>query len=86
MVQQDKNKEEYIVMKIMKENALTSLSNDFDLPIGAVVKVYNEKDAMGKRRRLYKEGKIIGRDGLLFRVNTSFGDEVVPRYKLMSIY
>ena len=86
MVQQDKNKEEYIVMKIMKENALTSLSNDFDLPVGAAVKVYAEKDAMGKRRRLYKEGKIVGKDGLLFRVNTKFGDEVVPRYKLMSIY
>lgn len=86
MVQQDKNKEEYIVMKIMKDNALNGLSDGFNLPIGAIVKVYNEKDVLGKRRRIYKEGKIIGKNGLLYKVMTGLGEEVVPRYKLTSIF
>ena len=43
-VQRDKNKEEYIVMKINKANLNTRMMHSFDLPIGSTVKVYNEKD------------------------------------------
>ena len=82
MVQNDKNKEEYIVMKINKANSLTVLSTDFDLPIGSNVKVYNEKNVLGKRRQIYKQGKIIGKQGLLYKVKTNLGEEMVPRYKL----
>ena len=82
MVQNDKNKEEYIVMKIYKANLLTVLSADFDLPIGTNVKAYNEKNMLGKRRQIYKQGKIIGKEGLLYKVKTNLGEEVIPRYKL----
>ena len=82
MVQNDKNKEEYIVMKINKANSLTVLSADFDLPIGTNVKAYNEKNMLGKRRQIYKQGKIIGKEGLLYKVKTNLGEEVIPRYKL----
>ena len=87
MVQQDKNKEEYIMMKINKENIATKLSYGFEIPIGARVKVYNEKNVLGKRRRIANPGTIEGLSGSLYRVKIQFPNgqtkiELVPRYKL----
>ena len=82
MVQKDKNKEEYIVMKINKANVLTKLSRGFDIPVGSKVKVFNEKDSMTKRRRICRLGVVVGKEGVLYRVKTKYGEEVVPRFKL----
>ena len=82
MIQKDPNKEEFIVMKIVKANALTSLNRDFEIPIGSKVKVYNEKDSMTKRRRIFREGVVIGKQGVLYVVKTINGEELIPRSKL----
>ena len=82
MVQKDKNKEEYIVMKINKANVATKLKFGFDLSIGSRVKVFNEKATLGKRRQICREGVIVGRQGVLYRVKTNYGEELIPRYKL----
>ena len=82
MVQKDKNKEEYIVMKINKANVATKLKFGFDLSIGSRVKVFNEKDTLGKRRQICREGVIVGRQGVLYRVKTNYGEELIPRFKL----
>ena len=82
MVQKDKNKEEYIVMKINKANVATKLKFGFDLSIGSRVKVFNEKDTLGKRRTICREGVIIGKQGVLYRVKTNYGEELIPRFKL----
>ena len=87
MVQQDKNKEEYIMMKINKENIATKLSHGFDIPNGARVKVYNEKNILGKRRRIANPGIVEGVNGSLYRVKVQYPNgqtkiELVPRYKL----
>ena len=86
MVQQDKNKEEYIVMKLNKENIQTRMRYDFDIPIGSIVKVYNEKDVLGKRRVIARKGEVVGRQGVLYKVKTNLGVETMPRYKLESIH
>ena len=85
MVQQDKNKEEYIVMKINKENIQTRMRNDFNIPVGSNVKVYNEKDVMGKRRVIAREGEIVGRNGVMYKVKTNLGIEIMPRYKIQTL-
>ena len=86
MVQNDKNKEEYIVMKINKSNILTQLSRGFDIPIGAKVKVYNDKDLMGKRRLLYRIGTVVGKKAALYVVRTENGEELIPRFKLARVF
>ena len=86
MVQQDKNKEEYIVMKINKENIQTRMRYDFDIPVGSTVKVYNEKDVLGKRRVIAREGEVVGRKGVMYEVKTNLGIETMPRYKLESVH
>ena len=86
MVQQDKNKEEYIVMKINNENIQTRMRYDFDIPIGSKVKVYNEKDVLGKRRVIAREGEVVGRQGVMYKVKTNLGIEIMPRYKLESLH
>ena len=86
MVQQDKNKEEYIVMKINNENIQTRMRYDFDIPIGSKVKVYNEKDVLGKRRVIAREGEVVGRQGVMYKVKTNLGVETMPRYKLESLH
>ena len=85
MVQQDKNKEEYIVMKINKENIQTRMRNDFNIPVGSNVKVYNEKDVMGKRRVIAREGEVVGRNGVMYKVKTNLGIEIMPRYKIQTL-
>ena len=82
MVQKDKNKEEYIVMKINKENIATMLNGDYELNKGMNVKVYNEKNVLGKRRTLARKGEIIGKQGSLYKVKTNLGEELIPRYKI----
>ena len=56
MVQYDENLEEYLVMKLNKENILTRLSDGYDIPIGTRVNIYNGKRAIGKRRVIVIEG------------------------------
>ena len=85
MVQKDKNKEEYIVMKINKENIATMLNGDYELNKGMNVKVYNEKNVLGKRRTLARKGEIIGKQGSLYKVKTNLGEELIPRYKIAFI-
>ena len=82
MVQQDKNKEEYIVMKINKSNLQTRMMYDFEIPIGSHVKVYNEKDTLGKRRMIARTGQIVGKEGVLYQVRTDMGIELIPRFKI----
>ena len=82
MVQKDKNKEEYIVMKINKENIATMLNGEYELNKGMNVKVYNEKNVLGKRRTLARKGEIIGKQGSLYKVKTNLGEELIPRYKI----
>ena len=82
MIQQDKNKEEFIVMKLYKENIATKLSVGFDLRLGTKVKVYNEKNILGKRRTICVEGTVIGKVGSLFKVKVGAKEVLVPRYKL----
>ena len=86
MVKQDKNKEEYIVMKINNENIQTRMRYDFNIPIGSKVKVYNEKDVLGKRRVIAREGEVVGRQGVMYKVKTNLGVETMPRYKLESLH
>ena len=85
MVQRDKDKEEYIVMKINKENIQTRMRNDFNIPVGSNVKVYNEKDVMGKRRVIAREGEVVGRNGVMYKVKTNLGIEIMPRYKIQTL-
>ena len=85
MVQLDKNKEEYIVMKIRRANLLTRMQNDYDIAPGTRVKVYNEKGTMGKRRRVFREGVVEGRLRGLFKVNIGGYTELIPRSKLSKI-
>ena len=82
MIQQDKDKEKYIVMKINKTNLQTRMMYDFEIPIGSHVKVYNEKDTLGKRRVIATAGKVIGKQGVLYQVKTDMGIELIPRFKI----
>ena len=82
MIQQDKDKEKYIVMKINKTNLQTRMMYDFEIPIGSHVKVYNEKDTLGKRRVIARAGKVIGKQGVLYQVRTDMGIELIPRFKI----
>ena len=79
MVQQDKNKEEYIVMKI---NLNTGMMYDFDLDTCSTVKVYNEKDILGKRGTVARSGVITGKHGMLYKIKTNLGEELIPRFKI----
>ena len=47
-----------------------------------MLKYIMKKNVLGKRRQIYKQGKIIGKQGLLYKVKTNLGEEMVPRYKL----
>ena len=82
MVQRDKNMEEYIVMKLNKENILTKLDNGYDIPIGTHVKIYNGKRNLGKRRIFVIEGVIKKKLNGLYLVSTEYGDVKVPRYMI----
>ena len=81
-VQHDRNMEEYIVMKINKANIVTRMMYDFDIPVSTTVKIYNEKDVMGKRRTVARRGVIIDKQGVLFKARTNMGDELIPRFKI----
>ena len=87
MVQKDKNKEEYIVLQMLKHNALVKSQIGFELNNGMRVKVYNEKNKLGKRRRICNPGEIIEKRNGLYKVKITFPDgsqvtQLVPRYKL----
>lgn len=86
MVQIDKDKEEYIVMKIKKENIATKLTNGYYLKPMTSVKIYNEKDVLGKRRRIARPGVVVGYNGLLYKVSNEVNGknniDYIPRYKL----
>ena len=90
MVQQDINKEEYIVMRINKANIATKLSNGYLLNNNTQVKVYNEKNVFGKRRQISNIGEIIERIGSFYKVKIKTPNgtriELVPRYKLDPIF
>ena len=86
MVQNDPDKEEYIAWRIQRDNLATQYKDDFDLPIGSKIKVFNEKDILGKRRRIARPGVVIGRKGVLFVIQTDLGKEIVPRSKLDYMY
>ena len=72
-------------MKINKENIQTRMRNDFNIPVGSNVKVYNEKDVMGKRRVIAREGEVVGRNGVMYKVKTNLGIEIMPRYKIQTL-
>ena len=87
MVQRDRYKEEYIVEKINKANIATKLNYGFRIPNGTNVKVYNEKNTLGKRRRICNPGTIEEALNSLYRVKINYDDgstktALVPRYKL----
>ena len=86
MVQRDKNKEEYIVEKIRKANIATKLNYGYNIPIGTKVKVYNEKNVLGKRRTICKEGTITGKRKGLYEVKINGKDYSVPRFKLSFLH
>ena len=80
-------KEDYILEKINKANITTKLEEGYSLPIGARVKVYNEKNVLGKRRRICNPGSIEETLNSLYRVKINYDDgssetALVPRYKL----
>ena len=82
----DKDKEEYIVMRINKANLATKLSPGYLLENNSRVKVYNEKNAFGKRRKIHHEGEIVGRTAGLYAVKINPNNRelviLVPRYKI----
>ena len=87
MVQRDRYKEEYIVEKINKANIATKLNYGFRIPNGTNVKVYNEKNTLGKRRRICNPGTIEEALNSLYKVKINYDDgstktALVPRYKL----
>ena len=85
-VMMDKNKEEYIVMRINKANIATKLSPGYLIDDNTQVKVYNDKNAFGKRRQICHEGVVLGRRAGLYEVKiNNNGQEIivlVPRYKI----
>lgn len=86
MVQNDRNMEEFITTKIYKANIATKINTDFDLQPGTKVKVYNEKNVLGKRRTICIPGIIRGMQGSLYKVEIQVNGqtkiELVPRYKI----
>ena len=82
----DKNVEEYIVMRINKANIATKLSPGYLIDNHVRVKVYNDKNAFGKRRQIYHEGEVVGRRAGLYEVKINKNGRelnvLVPRYKL----
>ena len=59
MVNDDPELEDYIVRKICQENYNIMNSPGFKLNEGAHVKVYNERDAMNKRRSIIQPGDFV---------------------------
>lgn len=72
---------------MLKHNALVKSQMGFELNNGMRVKVYNEKNTLGKRRRICNPGEIIEKRNGLYKVkitlpNGSQVTQLVPRYKL----
>ena len=88
MVNDDPELEEFIVRKICQENYNVMSTPGFTLNEGAHVKVYNEKDAMNKRRSIIQPGDFVingFRNGLYEvsgKVNGKNMIQMIPRYKL----
>ena len=86
----DKDKEEYIVMRINKANLATKLSPGYLIDNNTRVKVYNEKNAFGKRRKIHHEGEIVGRKAGLYAVKINPNNRelviLVPRYKISPLH
>ena len=88
MVNDDPDLEEYIVRKICQENFIVMNKPGFVLNKGVHVKVYNNKDAMNKRRSIIQPGDFVingFRNGLYEvrgRVNGKLMSQWIPRYKL----
>ena len=86
----DKDKEEYIVMRINKANLATKLSPGYLLDNNTRVKVYNEKNVFGKRRKIHHEGEIVDRKAGLYVVKINLNGKemtlLVPRYKISPLY
>ena len=88
MVNDDPELEEYIVRRICQENWQVMNRPGFRINEGVSVKVYNEKDTMGKRRSIIQPGefKVIGKENGLFKVegklNGKNETQLLPRYLL----
>ena len=88
MVNNDYDLECYIVRRICQDNYNIMNSPGFKLNTGAAVKVYNERDAMSKRRSIIQPGTYHiteFNNGLYKVVNDKNKSQLVPRYKLSPI-
>ena len=87
-VQNNPDLEEYIVKKVILINRRIMNSYGFKLNEGTNVKVYNDKDVMGKRRTIVQPGKfkVNGFKNGLYQVegvvNGKNMIQMVPRYRL----
>ena len=92
MVNDDPELEEFIVRKICQENYNVMNRAGFKLNEGIHVKVYNEKDAMNKRRAIIQPGDFVvnGFRNGLYEVRGSVNGknmiQMIPRYKLDLAY
>ena len=85
MVQEDKELQSLIEKYICKENYNILTSDGFVLPKGMSVKLYNEKDAMMKRRSNVQPGnyRVIGFKNGLYEVKGQKNVRLfIPRWKI----
>lgn len=86
MVQNDDELEEFIVKRIIQSNYNVVNKGGFELNEGMKVKVYNEKDTLGKRRSIIQPGEFVvnGFKNGLYEVKNKVNGktQLIPRYKL----
>ena len=81
--------ERYIVRRMHQENYNTMSKAGYQIPIGSKVNVFNERNAMAKRRSDIEPGNwvVSKNDGVLFEIKNEHGDkQIKSRYQLKPVW